>query len=129
MVSISALTGQRVEKVLDSAIAIHKRMETMVPLDDFHEKVKDWIRVHPHPVTANEAVRIVSSDQLMARYPIFRFFSKNAKNARESYKRYLANKIYETYDFEGCPVAVEFKTIEKKRASDHLSTAAHTVEL
>ena len=129
MVSISALTGQRIEKVLDSAIAIHKRMETLVPLADFREKVKEWIRVHPHPVTANEAVRIVSSDQLMARYPIFRFFSTNAKNARESYKRYLANKIYETYDFEGCPVAVEFKTIDKKGSSGRKSAAAHATGL
>jgi GTPase len=114
MVSISAQTGQRVEKVLDGAIAIHKRMKTLVPLDDFREKVKEWVRLHPHPVTDNEALRIVSGDQLATRYPVFRFFSKNAKNARESYKRYLANKIYETYDFDGCPVAIEFHEILKK---------------
>ena len=114
MVSISAQTGQRIEKVLDSAIAIHKRMEKKVPLADFHEKVKEWVRLHPHPVASNGALRIVSSDQIAARYPIFRFFSTNAKNAGTSYKRYLANNIYETYDFEGCPVAIEFHEIQKK---------------
>jgi GTP-binding protein len=114
MVSISALTGQRIEKVLDSAIAIHKRMESLVPLADLHEKVKEWVRLHPHPVATNGELRIMSSDQLASRYPIFRFFSTNAKNAVTSYKRYLANNIYETYDFEGCPVAIEFHEIQKK---------------
>jgi GTPase len=119
MVSISALTGQRATQVIEIAIKIKARMETLIPPEDFRAKVKEWVRVHPHPVTANEAVRILSADQLPISFPLFRFFSTNAKNARTSYKRYLANKIYETYDFEGCPVVIEFHNVQKKaRASD-----------
>ncbi len=114
MVSISALTGQRATQVLDIAIKIKARMETRVPLADFKEKVKEWERVHPHPVTAKGGLRILSADQVAGAYPIFRFFSANAKYAGTSYKRYLANKIYETYDFEGCPVGIEFHTVQKK---------------
>jgi GTPase len=116
MVSISALTGQRVTRVVDIALSIKARMETAVPMKDFREKVREWVRAQPHPVTANEAVRIESCDQLAARYPLFRFFSTNAKNARVSYKRYLANKIYETYNFDGCPVVIEFKNPGKKQS-------------
>jgi GTP-binding protein len=108
MVSISALTGQRASHVLDLAVDVYKRMTTQVPLEGLREKVKEWTMLHPHPVTANEALRILSCDQFVARYPVFRFFAKNAKNARESYKRYLENKIYENYGFDGCPVVIEF---------------------
>ena len=108
MVSISALTGQRASLVLDRALEVYARMTATVPLEDLREKVKEWVKVHPHPVTANEAVQITGCDQFLARYPVFRFFAKNARNARESYKRYLANKIYETYDFDGCPISIEF---------------------
>jgi GTP-binding protein len=108
MMSISALTGQRTAQVLDLAVKVYKRMTALVPLDGFREKVKEWTRLHPHPVTANEAMRIISCDQFVARYPVFRFFAKNARNARASYKRYLENKIYENYEFDGCPVVVEF---------------------
>jgi GTPase len=118
-VSVSALTGQRVTQVLDIAIKIKKRMETLVPAADLRENVKDWVRLHPHPVTANQAVRILSADQVPSHYPIFRIFATNAQNARTSYKRYLANKIYETWDFEGCPVSVEFHTPQKKGAHGH----------
>jgi GTP-binding protein len=108
MVSISALTGQRASHVLDLAVDVYKRMTTQVPLEGLREKVKEWTMLHPHPVTANEALRILSCDQFVARYPVFRFFAKNAKNARASYKRYLENKIYENYGFDGCPVVIEF---------------------
>jgi GTP-binding protein len=108
MMSISALTGQRTAQVLDLAVKVYTRMTALVPLDGLREKVKEWTRLHPHPVTANEAMRIISCDQFVARYPVFRFFAKNARNARASYKRYLENKIYENYEFDGCPVVVEF---------------------
>jgi GTPase len=117
MLSISALTGQRITRVIECAQQIKTRMETPAPLDDFRAKVKEWIRLQPHPATSNEPVRIVSCDQLPARFPLFRFFALNAKNARVSYKRYLANNIYETYDFDGCPVVIEFKNVEKKGKS------------
>jgi GTP-binding protein len=125
MVSVSALTGQRVTRVLDGALQIKTRMESPVQLDDFRGKVHEWIRAQPHPVTANKLVKIVSCDQLRGRFPLFRFFATNAINARESYKRYLANKIYETYDFDGCPVVVEFKNISKKRKAAGSPAAVH----
>jgi GTP-binding protein len=115
MVSVSALTGQRVTRVIDEAARIRELMESVVPLDAFRENVHEWVRLQPHPVTANKAVKIVSCDQLRGRFPLFRFFATNAILARESYKRYLANKIYETYEFDGCPVVIEFKNISKKR--------------
>ena len=114
MVSASALTGQRVTRVIDDALTIKMRMGTQLARDDFREHVREWIRVQPHPVTDNLPVKIVKFDQCGERYPLFRFFAFNAKNARESYKRYLANKIYETYDFDGCPVVIEFKNFEKR---------------
>jgi GTP-binding protein len=114
MVSISALTGQRATQVLDHAIKIRDRLTARVPAEAFREKSKEWIREHPHPVASNGAIRILSAKQLSGRYPIFVFFSTNAKNAGISYKRYLANKIYETFDFEGCPLIIEFHEIQKK---------------
>ena len=38
MVSVSALTGQRVTRVLDTALTIKKRMQTRLPADDFRER-------------------------------------------------------------------------------------------
>jgi GTPase len=126
MVSISALTGQRATQVIDIAIKIKARMETRVPPADLRGKVKEWERVHPHPVTTKGALKILSADQVAGSYPIFRFFSKNAKYAGTSYKRFLANKIYETYDFEGCPVAIEFHEIQKKVQSGPDAVLSHS---
>jgi GTP-binding protein len=128
MVSISALTGQRVTNVLDMAMDLQQRMRMHVPLVEFREHVHEWIKVHPHPMTANLPVQIMFCDQFtVARYPVFRFFAKNSNLARESYKRYLTNKIYDTYEFDGCPVTVEFhphdgpRCLEARELAESLS--------
>jgi GTPase len=117
MISISALTGQRVNRVIAEAIKIKEKMAAMVDAEDLYAKMKEWVQLQPHPVTANEPVRIFSCEQLPVSHPLFRIYSTNAKNARASYKRYLANKIYETYNFDGCPVVIEFRDVEKKGKS------------
>jgi GTPase len=127
MVSISAFTGQRATQVLDYAIKIKDRMATFIAADEFKAKAKEWIREHPHPVMSTGALRILAADQLPARYPIFRFFSTNAKSAATSYKRYLENKIYETYDFEGCPVIIEFHEARRKPKPTTEADSEHTI--
>jgi len=128
MVSISALTGQRVTQVLDMAITLKERMKMRVPIEEFREHVHDWIVAHPHPMTANLPVQIVFCDQFVSQYPVFRFFAKNSQLARESYKRYLANKIYDTYDFDGCPINIEFHPHDGTRCAEARDLAAQTSE-
>jgi predicted GTPase len=40
--------------------------------------------------------------------------STNPRSAIASYKRFLANKLYATFDFDGCPVVVDFVPIRKR---------------
>ncbi|NLD98408.1 MAG: hypothetical protein GX640_00910, partial [Fibrobacter sp.] len=62
-----------------------------------------------------------------APYPLFRFFVTNNKEIAPSYIRYLTNKIHETYDFEGCPLVLEFRPIAKHKRSTY-SQAVDTAD-
>ena len=115
MIAVSALTGKRVTGVLDMAFTIKERMLVRVPASEFEDKVFEWVRTHPHPITPGREVRFLGARQLKADHPYFRFFVTNPKEVTSGYVRYLTNKIYETYDFEGCPLELDFKGAAKPK--------------
>lgn len=115
MVSISALTGQRVTTVIDTALEIKERLKTRVPSAEFENRVFSWVRSHPHPAIPENPVRFLGAKQVDAPYPVFKFFVTNPKQISPAYIRYLSNKIYETYNFEGCPLTLEFRPIAKAK--------------
>ena len=104
MLAISALTGRRATAVIDTAFAIKERMVRRVPSAEFEDNVFAWVKSHPHPAIPREPVRFLGARQSEAPYPLFRFFATNPGNVAPSYVRFLQNKIYETYEFEGCPL-------------------------
>jgi GTP-binding protein len=114
MVSISALSGQRVSMIIDRAIAIKERMSTRVPTAEFENNVFTWIRIHPHPSLPKNPVRFLGARQVPGEFPYFRFFTVNPREVTTGYTRFLTNKIYETYDFKGCPIVLEFKPVKRE---------------
>ena len=115
MISVSALTGQRVSSLVDQIFAIKERMGTRVGAKEFEDTIFDWVRTHPHPVTPGKQVRFLGAKQTGAPFPHFRFFVTHPELVTSGYERYIANKIYEKYDFSGCPVVLEFKSGSRGR--------------
>jgi GTPase len=111
MVSLSALSGQRVTTIIDRAMAIKERMSMRVPTAEFENNVFAWIRVHPHPSLPKNPVRFLGARQVPGEYPYFRIFTVNPRQVATGYVRFLTNKIYDTYDFKGCPIVLEFKPV------------------
>jgi predicted GTPase len=57
---------------------------------------------------------VKSCVQANAPFPLFHVMSTNPRSAVASYKRFLVNKLYETFDFDGCPVVVDFVPLRKR---------------
>ena len=114
MLSVSALTGQRVNMVIEHSFKIMERMKFRIPSSQFEDRVFSWVRAHPHPAIPENPVRFLGARQIGASYPLFRFFVTNPEGVTPGYIRFLSNKIYEAYDFEGCPLTLEFRPIRKQ---------------
>jgi GTP-binding protein len=113
MLATSAITGRRISALIDTAMKIKERLGMRVPAAEFEDNVFTWVRAHPHPAIPNQPVRFLGARQIDAPYPLFRFFVTNPKNVVPIYVRFLTNKIYATYDFEGCPIKLDFRAIKK----------------
>ncbi len=109
MISISALTGQRVRQVLDIALEVRERMTARLSPAELRSAFFEWVRAHPHPIIGTKEVRFLGVKQAEAASPTFLIFCTNAALMQPSYRRYLSNKIHDRFDFAGCPITFAFK--------------------
>lgn len=107
--AISALTGQRVITVIETALKVKENLTRRVGASEFEDNFFSWVRLHPHPAVPHNPVRFLGAKQVTAPFPLFRIFATNHRDVAPSYHRYLVNKIHETYDFSGCPVVLDFR--------------------
>jgi GTPase len=110
IIATSALTGQRLNNLLDTSLQIKEHLSFRPPSADFRKKCSEWIQVHPHPFVGPIAVKVFAGKQKEAHFPLFHFYATHPKKVLVSYSRFLMNKIYSEFNFEGCPVVIEFKT-------------------
>ncbi len=109
IVSVSALSGQRVIHVVETAMAIAERMQRRIPPGEFRNALRMWSMQNPHPFVSGKPVKIMGGTQIAAGKPTFVVYASNHELARPSYERFLVNSIQDTWDFSGCPVSVLFR--------------------
>src|SRR5205823_941778 len=111
---ISASTGERVPKVLETIDKIaetrHKRIPTPV-LNKFIEAVTT---ANPPVSPGRRHVRILYAAQIGVAPPSFVFFTNVATTFHFSYERFLINQIRESFGFVGSPIRIQVRRRDKK---------------
>ena len=103
----SALTKQRIFKVLETAVEVYKNRERVIPTSQLNNKLLEDIAAYPPPANKGKYVKIKYITMLKgAKIPTFIFFCNLPQWVKEPYRRYLENKIREHWDFHGTPVNV-----------------------
>ena len=103
---ISALTKQRIHKVLETAIDVYQNKSRRIPTPELNEFMNKIIGEVPPPSAKGKYIRIKYATQLPNKSPAFAFFCNLPQYVRESYKRYLENKLREKYNFTGVPIRI-----------------------
>ena len=110
VVFASALTGQRAEKVLEVALKVFDERRKRVPTARLNEVVEMAVRRQPPPTyRAGTYVKIKYASQVRDEPPVFAFFCNHPEGVKESYRRYLENRLREAFGFEGVPLTLSFK--------------------
>ena len=111
VIFISALTKQRIYKLIDMAIEIFKERKKQISTSDLNETILPEIERNPPPSTATgKEVKIKYITQAKGSYPVFLFFTNYPKEIPEHYKRYLEKLIRRNYGFTGVTIILSFKT-------------------
>lgn len=101
ILSISALTGKRVDRILEVVDRLEANAERRVKTPDFMRDLKDMVARHQPPVRRNKRVKFYYGCQVAVRPPTFVLQVNEPKAVDEAYRRYMINQIRERYPFEG----------------------------
>ncbi len=103
----SAITKQRIFKIIETAIDVYKNRKRTVPTSQLNTVMQEAIAAYPPPSNKGKFIKIKYITQLRgAQVPSFIFFCNLPQWVKERYRRYLENKIRENWDFTGTPINV-----------------------
>ncbi len=111
---ISALTRQRVGKVLDYADSVFKSYQLKVSTPGLNNLIKEAVLRNPPPSYKSRKLKIYYVTQTAAAPPRFIFQVNDNKLIHFSYRRYLENQIRQAYGFEGTPIWFSFRNKNKE---------------
>ena len=109
IIFISVLNKQRVLKSIESAVDVHKRLSFKISTSKLNDYLLSIIEKNPPPSTKGKRVKIKYVTQLPTRRPSFAFFCNLPQYIKESYKRFLENKLREKFNFTGIPIQLFFR--------------------
>ncbi len=106
----SALTKQRIYKVLETAIDVYKNQKVIIPTSQLNNILQADITAFPPPAVKGKFIKIKYITMLKgARVPTFIFFCNLPQWIRDPYKRFLENKIREHWNLSGTQINLYFR--------------------
>jgi GTPase len=110
---LSAKTRQRVHKLLPLIKQVAENHGRRISTGELNNLVREAYAINPPASDKGRRAKIFFATQAHAKPPGFVFFVNDRELLHFSYKRYLENKLRETYDFEGTPIRLYFRNREK----------------
>jgi GTP-binding protein len=103
----SALTKQRIFKVLEQAKEVYQHRTTRIPTARLNEEMLSLIEAYPPPSNKGKYIKIKYCTQLPnTKVPSFVFFANLPQYVKEPYKRFLENKMRERWALSGTPINI-----------------------
>ena len=105
----SVINKQRIYKVLETAIEVHKNRSRKISTSELNDVMLPIINQTPPPMNKDKVIRIKYVTQLKTSFPAFAFFCNLPQYVKDSYKRFLENQIREHWNYSGVPMEIYFR--------------------
>ncbi|MBP3228168.1 MAG: ribosome biogenesis GTPase Der [Bacteroidaceae bacterium] len=110
VIFVSALTKQRIYRVLETAKNVYLNKKRRVSTSKLNEEMLPLIEAYPPPSIKGKYIKIKYCSQVPdTQIPTFIFYANLPQYVRDPYKRFLENKIREKWDFNGTPINIFFR--------------------
>jgi len=116
VIFVSALTGQRVYSLLESALTVRNAAQRKVQTHKLNTIIAEAVRKHPPPYVRNRPIKFYYAAQIASAPPHFVLFTNYPRSVHFSYERYLVNQIRGACGFEGNPIRLSFRQRGRKNS-------------
>ena len=111
---VSAKTGQRVEKLLATAMEVYAEASKRVATGVLNDIIREAVLANEPPTFNGKKLKIYYVTQASTNPPVFVFFVNDDKLLNFSYKRYLNNALRNAFTFRGTPIKLEMRSKDSK---------------
>jgi GTP-binding protein len=115
IIMTSAITGYNINKIISKIKEVALQYSKNIPTSVFNTFIREVISKNPPKYVRGNTLKIRYATQTGIKPPKFLLFVNNPKLMYTSYHRYLENKIYEAFGFEGSPVVINFTQRKRER--------------
>ena len=115
IVFISAMTGQRISKVLETVDRVAEQTKKRVATSELNKHFGRWVTDVSPPLYRNRAVKMNYITQVSTAPPTFVISTNYPESIHFSYERYLLNKMRDQFGFGGAPIRFLFRKKAKQR--------------
>ncbi|MGI9041313.1 MAG: ribosome biogenesis GTPase Der [Gemmatimonadales bacterium] len=112
---VSALTGQRVRRVLDLILEVALEREQRVPTAEVNKVLASLLERNAPPQKPGEEVKLLYASQIGTAPPTFAIVSNRPDDVPESYQRYLSHGFRSAWPFTGSPLRLKFTSRGSRR--------------
>ena len=114
IITISAKSGLRIGKLLNTVIDVYKRYTQRVSIKRLNKTISEAIVQHTPPLQrTKKPYKIYFSSQIGIKPPTFLLITNSKEALHFSYQRYLENRLREAFDFRGTPIILKFRKKER----------------
>lgn len=106
---ISALTGRRVNRLINLAVQIAEHRSMRIPTGRLNEIIQDAVAMHQPPSDKGVRLKIFYATQAQVNPPVFLLYVNHRELMHFSYLRYLENRLRTEYGFYGTPIILSVK--------------------
>ena len=109
VITISALTGQRIHRVIDEAVEVLQHRNKKISTSELNRFLKEITTQRPLPYARGHQLTIKYVTQVKNKPPVFAFFMNMPRELPANYRRYIENQLRARFEFKGVPVTMVFK--------------------
>lgn len=117
----SALTGHEITRMLKSARALDRRLDTKIPTAKLNAAIIRLAERTPPHAIGGQRFRIYYATQTGTRPFRMKLFCNQERNLTESYRRYLEAGLVKEFDLDGCPIHFDLVGKENRSAADRIA--------
>ncbi|CAN5367737.1 ribosome biogenesis GTPase Der [soil metagenome] len=109
IVSISALKGTRIERVIDVADKVILEREKKITTPQMNDFVQKILKERSLPMKRGRQLKIQYALQVKSNPPVFKFFMNNPQELPPNYRRFIEHKLRDEFGFTGVPITMVFR--------------------
>ena len=118
MLFISALTGQRVNKIIEYVDSVYEQSTRRITTGVLNDILNEAVATTEPPSDHGRRLRLYYATQTRIQPPTFVIFVNDEKIVHFSYERYLENYFRKTFGLEGTPIRIFFRQRKREEAGE-----------